>query len=105
MELNAIQPGYRGHPHHRPQQTDYLLGKQRPSNRLGLEVDRDVATFAREQHGRPDTRFRALLSLTHFSRNWPFFEGSRVLSVTFFIEPSALKTRRFDRVVVDVTSL
>ncbi|MFT2718953.1 DUF1963 domain-containing protein [Deinococcus sp. A31D244] len=105
MELNAIQPGYRGHPHHAPQQTDYLLGKQRPSNRLGLEVDRDVAAFAREQHGRPDTRLRALLSLTSFNRNWPFFEESRVLSVTFFIEESDLRAHRFDRVIVDVVSL
>lgn len=104
-ELNAIQPGHRGHPHHRPQQTDYLLGKQRPSNRLGLEVNRDVAAFAREQHGRPDTRLRALLSLTNFSPNWPFFKESRILSVTFFIEASDLRAHRFDRVIVDVASL
>nr|WP_255579170.1 DUF1963 domain-containing protein [Deinococcus sp. RIT780] len=105
MELNAVQPGYRGHPHHRPQQTDYLLGKQRPSNRLGLEVNRDVAAFAREQNGRPDSRLRALLSLTSFSPNWPFFKESRVMSVTFFIEASDLRAHRFDRVIVDVASL
>ncbi|MGM9320563.1 DUF1963 domain-containing protein [Deinococcus aquaticus] len=110
-ELDALQPAHLKHPHTLRHQTDlinrtdYLLGKQRPSNRLGLEVDRDVAAFAREQHGRPDTRLRALLSLTHFSRNWPFFEGSRVLSVTFFIEESDLRAHRFDRVIVDIVSL
>ncbi|MFT2718954.1 DUF1963 domain-containing protein [Deinococcus sp. A31D244] len=84
---------------------DYLLGKQWYANPLHLRTDRDVAAFAREQHRRDDTRLQSLLTLTRLNEGWPFFEDNRVLSVTFFIEPSDLKIRRFDRVIVDVTSL
>ncbi|MFT2718955.1 DUF1963 domain-containing protein [Deinococcus sp. A31D244] len=85
--------------------TDYLLGKQWYANPLHLRTDQDVATFTREQHGREDTRLQSLLTLTSLSRHWSFFEGTRVLSVTFLIEASDLQARRFDRVIVDVTSL
>ncbi|MGM9319296.1 hypothetical protein [Deinococcus aquaticus] len=64
-----------------------------------------MAPFTCEQHRRDDTRLQSLLTLTRLNERWPFFEDTRILSVTFFIEPSDLKTRRFDRVIVDVTSL
>lgn len=82
--------------------TDYLLGKQSNANVHGTESWRNVAAFAREQHGRDDIQLRALLSLTDFRNDWPFFCDTNVLSVTFFIEESDLKACRFDRVIVDV---
>ncbi|MGM9320565.1 DUF1963 domain-containing protein [Deinococcus aquaticus] len=103
--INNLENAYADPKVHAHNTNSYLLGKQWYANPLRLRTDRDVAAFTREQHGRDDTQLQSLLTLTRVGGQWPFFEGTRVVSVTFFIETSDLHAWQFDRVIVDVASL